>query len=96
MNNRLPTRSIHEKNNLTKTAMAQKMQTSRSALDRLLDPPNLSVTNLHATYNSTTPTAAHTRLGHAGMRKKLKDMMQVALVIKDSTVSAAGEPCNAC
>jgi DNA-binding Xre family transcriptional regulator len=33
-----------EKNNLTKTAMAQRMQTSRSALDRLLDPSNPSIT----------------------------------------------------
>lgn len=31
-------------NNLTKTAMARKMQTSRSALDRLLDPSNPSIT----------------------------------------------------
>jgi antitoxin HicB len=30
--------------NLSKTAMAQKMRTSRTALDRLLDPSNASVT----------------------------------------------------
>ncbi|RME50402.1 MAG: Fis family transcriptional regulator [Caldilineae bacterium] len=30
--------------NLTKTAMAQRMKTSRAALDRLLDPTNESVT----------------------------------------------------
>ncbi len=29
---------------LSKTAMAEKMQTSRTALDRLLDPANASVT----------------------------------------------------
>jgi len=33
-----------EKNNLTKTAMAARMKTSRQALDRLLDPANESVT----------------------------------------------------
>ena len=31
-------------NELSKTAMAKRMQTSRSALDRLLDPANSSVT----------------------------------------------------
>lgn len=31
-------------NNLTKTAMAARMKTSRQALDRLLDPANESVT----------------------------------------------------
>ena len=30
--------------NLSKTAMAEKMRTSRTALDRLLDPSNASVT----------------------------------------------------
>ena len=29
---------------LTKSAMAEKMRTSRSALDRLLDPTNVSIT----------------------------------------------------
>ena len=33
-----------EENDLSKTAMAKRMQTSRSALDRLLDPANPSVT----------------------------------------------------
>lgn len=33
-----------EKNNLSKTAMAKRMKTSRSALDRLLDPANTSIT----------------------------------------------------
>ena len=35
---------IMEETNLTKTLLAQKMQTSRSQLDRLLDPDNTSVT----------------------------------------------------
>ncbi|MFQ5617259.1 MAG: helix-turn-helix domain-containing protein [Anaerolineales bacterium] len=30
--------------NVTKTALAHKMQTSRSQLDRLLDPDNTSIT----------------------------------------------------
>tara|TARA_B100002003_G_scaffold194120_1_gene183686 strand:- start:105 stop:386 length:282 start_codon:yes stop_codon:yes gene_type:complete len=33
-----------EKKHLTKTAMANKMKTSRSSLDRLLDPSNVSIT----------------------------------------------------
>lgn len=33
-----------EENDISKTAMAKRMQTSRSALDRLLNPANLSVT----------------------------------------------------
>jgi hypothetical protein len=33
-----------KKKRLTKAAMAKKMKTSRSALDRLLDPDNVSVT----------------------------------------------------
>ena len=33
-----------QKANLSKTALANKMHTSRSALDRLLDPRNVSVT----------------------------------------------------
>lgn len=33
-----------EKSNITKTEMASMMHTSRSALDRLLDPSNTSVT----------------------------------------------------
>jgi len=35
---------VMEKNHLTKSEMAIKMHTSRSALDRLLDPMNTSVT----------------------------------------------------
>ncbi len=37
-------RQFMEENNLSKTAMAERMQTSRSALDRLLDSTNCSVT----------------------------------------------------
>ncbi len=37
-----------EKDNLTKSAMAQRMQTSRRALDRLLDPKNTGVTQQQA------------------------------------------------
>lgn len=33
-----------DKQNLTKSALAKKMKTSRSALDRLLDPSNTSIT----------------------------------------------------
>jgi len=33
-----------KKNNLSKSEMAKKMKTSRSSLDRLLDPVNESVT----------------------------------------------------
>ena len=36
--------ALMEENDLTKTRMAQLMQTSRAALDRLLDPTNESVT----------------------------------------------------
>jgi antitoxin HicB len=35
---------LMEEKKLTKTAMAQRMQTSRSALDRLLDPSNPAAT----------------------------------------------------
>ncbi|RMD94281.1 MAG: Fis family transcriptional regulator [Calditrichaeota bacterium] len=35
---------LMKEQNLTKTAMARRMQTSRSAIDRLLDPKNKSVT----------------------------------------------------
>jgi len=35
---------LMEEHELSKTAMAKKMQTSRSALDRLLDPQNASIT----------------------------------------------------
>ena len=39
-------KQIMEKDHLTKTAMADKMGTSRAALNRLLDPQNESVTLL--------------------------------------------------
>ena len=35
---------LMERKNVKKTAMAKRMQTSRAALDRLLDPSNTSVT----------------------------------------------------
>ena len=35
---------VMKKNHLSKTAMANKMKTSRASLDRLLDPSNYSVT----------------------------------------------------
>lgn len=35
---------LMKKEKLTKDALAKRMQTSRAALDRLLDPENLSVT----------------------------------------------------
>jgi DNA-binding phage protein len=35
---------VMEERNLSKTEMARRMETSRSALDRLLDPENSSVT----------------------------------------------------
>ncbi|HJP17735.1 MAG TPA: XRE family transcriptional regulator [Nitrospinota bacterium] len=37
-------KQMMEKKHLSKTAMANKMKTSRSALDRLLDPSNVSIT----------------------------------------------------
>ena len=36
--------SFMEQNELSKTEMAKRMETSRSALDRLLDPTNHSIT----------------------------------------------------
>jgi predicted XRE-type DNA-binding protein len=39
--------------NLTKAAMARRMQTSRAQLDRLLDPENSSVT-LHTLHRAAT------------------------------------------
>ncbi len=35
---------IMKESNITKTSLAQKMQTSRSQLDRLLDPDNTAIT----------------------------------------------------
>lgn len=37
-------RSMMKQRALTKSQLAKKMQTSRSALDRLLDPENVSIT----------------------------------------------------
>ena len=37
-------RELMRKKNLSKTAMAKQMKTSRSSLERLLDPTNCSVT----------------------------------------------------
>lgn len=42
-----------QKKGLTKTEMAKKMNTSRSSLDRLLDPENASV-NLHTIIKATS------------------------------------------
>ncbi len=39
-------REYMERQKITKTAFARKMKTSRSSLDRLLDPDNVSVTLL--------------------------------------------------
>ena len=35
---------IMQENNITKTSLAKKLQTSRSQLDRILDPNNSSIT----------------------------------------------------
>lgn len=35
---------IMQENNITKTSLAKKLQTSRSQLDRILDPDNSSIT----------------------------------------------------
>jgi len=50
-----------EKNRLTKTAMALRMQTSRRALDRLLDPTNASVT-LHTLQRAAVAIGRRLRL----------------------------------
>lgn len=50
-----------EKEDLTKSAMAARMQTSRRALDRLLDPANTSVT-LHTLQRAATAVGKHIRL----------------------------------
>lgn len=47
-----------EQQNLTKAAMAGRMKTSRSALDRLLDPDNDSVT-LKTLQNAASAIGAH-------------------------------------
>lgn len=50
-----------EKDGLTKSAMAARMQTSRRALDRLLDPTNTSVT-LHTLQRAAVAVGRQLRL----------------------------------
>ena len=50
-----------EKDHLTKSAMAERMQTSRRALDRLLDPKNTSVT-LHTLQRAAAAVGRQVRL----------------------------------
>jgi antitoxin HicB len=50
-----------EKNRITKSAMAARMQTSRRALDRLLDPTNTSVT-LHTMQRAAVAVGRQLRL----------------------------------
>jgi len=50
-----------EKDRLTKSAMAVRMQTSRRALDRLLDPTNTSVT-LHTLQRAALAVGRQLRL----------------------------------
>jgi antitoxin HicB len=50
-----------EKDRLTKAAMAVRMQTSRRALDRLLDPTNTSVT-LHTLQRAALAVGRQLRL----------------------------------
>ena len=50
-----------EKDHLSKTAMAQRMQTSRRALDRLLDRKNTSVT-LHTLQRAAVAVGRQLRL----------------------------------
>ena len=50
-----------EKDRLTKAAMAARMQTSRRALDRLLDPNNTSVT-LHTLQRAAVAVGRQLRL----------------------------------
>jgi phage-related protein len=50
-----------EKDHLSKTAMAERMQTSRRALDRLLDPKNTSVT-LHTLQRAAAAVGRQLRL----------------------------------
>ena len=50
-----------EKNRLTKAAMALRMQTSRRALDRLLDPTNASAT-LHTLQRAAVAIGRQLRL----------------------------------
>jgi len=50
-----------ESNQLTKTAMARRMKTSRAALDRLLDPENESIT-LRTLQNAARAVGARVEL----------------------------------
>lgn len=50
-----------EKDRITKSAMAARMQTSRRALDRLLDPKNTSVT-LHTMQRAAVAVGRQLRL----------------------------------
>jgi len=50
-----------EKDRLTKASMAMRMQTSRRALDRLLDPTNTSVT-LHTLQRAAVAVGRQLRL----------------------------------
>jgi len=50
-----------EKDRLTKAAMAARMRTSRRALDRLLDPNNMSVT-LHTLQRAAVAVGRQLRL----------------------------------
>jgi antitoxin HicB len=54
-------RAAMEKDRLTKAAMAIRMQTSRRALDRLLDPANTSVT-LHTLQRAAAAIGRQIRL----------------------------------
>ena len=54
-------KSAMEKERLTKTAMASRMQTSRRALDRLLDPGNAGVT-LHTLQRAAVAVGRQLRL----------------------------------
>jgi len=54
-------KSAMEKDCLTKSAMAHRMQTSRRALDRLLDPQNTSVT-LHTLQRAALAVGRQLRL----------------------------------
>ena len=50
-----------QQQSLSKAAMAKRMQTSRAALDRLLDPENESVT-LHTLQRAAQSVGKHLRL----------------------------------
>src|SRR5260370_7182476 len=58
-----------EKERLTKKAMADRMQTSRRALDRLLDPTNTSVT-LHTLQRAAAPIGRHLLLQLVGRGRR--------------------------